>query len=76
MTWCSLFNPEKFDGDDPESIRNGVKMHEVRWKLKDGVTQEEYDKCQELINEWFVEQAYKREQGRKYFIAYFGSLWD
>lgn len=76
MTWCSLFNPEKFDGDDPESIRNGVKMHEVRWKLKDGVTQEEYDKCQELRNEWLVEQAYKREQGRKYFIAYFDSLWD
>ena len=76
MTWCSLFNPEKFDGDDPESVHNGVKMHEVRWKLKDGVTQEEYDRCQELRSAWFTEHSYKREQGRKYFIAYFDSLWD
>lgn len=76
MRWCSLMNPEKFDGDDPVIIRNGVKHYEIRWRLKDGVTQEEYDNCHEQLLDWRTKQLYKKEQGRKYFMAYFDSLWD
>ena len=76
MRWCSLMNPEKFDGDDPVIIRNGAKQYEIRWKLKDGVTQEDCDNCQEKLLAWRTKQLYKKEQGRKYFMAHFDSLWD
>ena len=72
--WDSLFNPEKFS---PEQLApNEEGLYEWHRKLKDGKTQEEYDAYLERADNWYKLSHSVRENGRKYFIAYFDNLWD